>query len=138
MPERTIVTHELARLLGVLAHPQRIQIVEELRAGELDVNSIRALLGVSASRVSQHLGLMRSHHVVHERREGRHHYYSLVRPEMATWLLGALKFIEPNADKALHMRSVVAQVREMWTMDDEADAVEAVEPTHDETPPSRR
>jgi DNA-binding transcriptional ArsR family regulator len=124
MPERTIVTHEMARLLGVLAHPQRIQIVEELRAGELDVNSIRALLGVSASRVSQHLGLMRSHHVVHERREGRHHYYRLVRPELATWLVAGLKFIEPNPDMAQHMRSVVAHVREMWTMDDAADAVE--------------
>lgn len=125
MPERTIVTHELARLLGVLAHPQRIQIVEELRGGELDVNSIRALLGVSASRVSQHLGLMRSHHVVHERREGRHHYYSLVRPELATWLVAGLKFIEPNPDMAQHMRSVVAHVREMWTVDEEADAAEA-------------
>ncbi|MBU6160167.1 MAG: winged helix-turn-helix domain-containing protein [Myxococcales bacterium] len=135
MPERAIVTHELARLLGVLAHPQRIQIVEELRAGELDVNSIRALLGVSASRVSQHLALMRSHHVVHERREGRHHYYSLVRSDMASWLLGALKFIEPSPDKAQHMRSVVAHVREMWSMDDDADAVEA---TADATPASKR
>jgi DNA-binding transcriptional ArsR family regulator len=115
MPERAIVTHELARFLSVLAHPQRVQIVEELRNAELDVNTLREILGTSASRVSQHLGLLRAHHIVNERREGRHHYYSLTRPELASWLLDGLRFIEANAQSAEKLRDVVAHVREIWT-----------------------
>ena len=34
MPHRVLVAKELAELLGVLAHPNRIRIIEELREGE--------------------------------------------------------------------------------------------------------
>ncbi len=34
MPHRVLVTKELAELLGVLSHPHRIRIVEELRDGD--------------------------------------------------------------------------------------------------------
>lgn len=44
MPHRAIVAKELAGVLGVLAHPQRIRIIEELRNGERDVTSIQAAL----------------------------------------------------------------------------------------------
>ena len=71
MPERTLVTKELAQLLGVLSHPHRIRIVEELRAGECDVKSLQELLGISHAGVSQHLALLRAHRLVEERREGR-------------------------------------------------------------------
>ena len=45
MPQQSLASREMASLLGVLAHPHRIRIVEELRAGELDVNSLQSILG---------------------------------------------------------------------------------------------
>jgi DNA-binding transcriptional ArsR family regulator len=43
-------------------------------------------LELPGPRVSQHLGLMRLHRIVEERRDGRQHFYSLVYPEIAVWI----------------------------------------------------
>ena len=37
---------------------------------------------------------MRLHHIVEERRDGRHHFYSLIHPEIAVWIVEGLNFIE--------------------------------------------
>jgi DNA-binding transcriptional ArsR family regulator len=115
MPERTLISRELASLLGVLAHPHRIRIVEELRERERDVNSLQTLLGVSHSGVSQHLSLLRAHRIVSERREGRHVFYRLRQPELASWLTDALRFLEPDIAESTHLRSAVERVRSLWT-----------------------
>lgn len=112
MPDRVLITKELAELLGVLAHPHRIRIVEELRGGEeKDVNSLQAELGISHSSVSQHLSLLRAHRIVLERREGRHVFYRLRQPEMASWLTDALRFLEPDRE----IGSAVERVRSLWS-----------------------
>src|SRR3954467_1088802 len=98
MQDRGFATKELATLLGVLAHAERIRIVEELRNGELDVASLQQILGVAHCRVSQNLGILRSHRIVAERREGRHVYYRLVQPRMAAWLLEAMTFLEGDVN----------------------------------------
>lgn len=47
----------MAKLLGVLAHPNRIRIMEELRDGDHDVSSLQAALGISRGRsVFRHAG----------------------------------------------------------------------------------
>jgi hypothetical protein len=56
MPYRTIVSKELAELFGVLAHPHRIRIVEELQSGEKDVGTMAEVLQISHSGVSQRIG----------------------------------------------------------------------------------
>ena len=89
MPHRVLVTKELAELLGVLSHPHRIRIVEELRDGERDVNSLKVALGINHSGVSQHLMVLRASRLVSERREGRHVFYQLRQPDMAGWLMEA-------------------------------------------------
>ena len=94
MPERQLVAKELAEVLRVIAHPDRIRIIEELRAGECDVNSLIEALELPGPRVSQHLGLMRLHRILAERRDGRRHFYSLVHPEIAVWIVEGLSFIE--------------------------------------------
>ncbi|MDF1661007.1 MAG: metalloregulator ArsR/SmtB family transcription factor [Planctomycetota bacterium] len=115
MPARDLVTKELASLLGVFSHPHRIRIVEELRSGEHDVNALQELLQISHSRVSQHLSQLRSHKLVSERREGRHHYYSLAKPELATWLLQGLNFIEAEMSNVDEIHNACEEVRGLWT-----------------------
>lgn len=121
MPARQLVTKELAKLLGVLSHPHRIRIVEELRTEERDVNFLEGVLGISHARVSQHLALMRSHRLVIERRQGRRVFYHLEQPDLATWLLDGLRFIERDIEAAKNMRSAVEQVKTLWS-EDEAEA----------------
>lgn len=119
MSARELVTKELASLLSVFSHPHRICIVEELRNAEHDVNALQNLLGISHSRVSQHLSTLRSHKLVSERREGRHHFYSLAKPELAMWLLEGLDFIEAEISNDEEIHSACEVVRGLWATDKE-------------------
>ncbi|MBX7223112.1 MAG: metalloregulator ArsR/SmtB family transcription factor [Blastocatellia bacterium] len=114
MPYRTVVTKELGGLLGILSHPCRLQIVEELREGERDVNSLQESLGISHSGVSQHLTTLRAHQVVLERREGRHVFYRLRQPELAAWLVEGLAFIENDRESLERISSAVQAARQVW------------------------
>ncbi|MCK6508505.1 metalloregulator ArsR/SmtB family transcription factor [Myxococcota bacterium] len=111
----TVAAAELARLLSLLSHPHRIQIVEELRLGEQDVNHLQQALGVSHSRVSQHLAQMRAARVVSERREGRHVFYHLKQPDIAHWLLEGLGFLEAELREAEGLRDAVEKARHLWS-----------------------
>ena len=115
MPHRSVVSRELAELLGVLAHPHRLRIVEELRAGELDVGALKDILEISHSGVSQHLSVLRAHRLVTERREGRHVFYRLCHPELASWLLDGLTFLESDAEASQQLRQDVRRARAEWS-----------------------
>ena len=114
MPHRAIVARELAGLLSVLAHPQRIRIIEELRGGERDVSSIQAALEISHSGVSQHLMQLRAHRLVTERREGRQVFYRLRQPDLARWLTEAMRFIELESVEAEQLRKAIKKTRADW------------------------
>lgn len=114
MPARHIISKELAVLFGVLSHPDRVRIVEELRRGERDVNSLQELLGVSHSRTSQNLAVLRLNRIVTERRDGRHVFYRLEQPDLAAWVLEGVRFLEQGAARAEATRSAIAVVKQIW------------------------
>ncbi|MFK7886373.1 MAG: ArsR/SmtB family transcription factor [Gammaproteobacteria bacterium] len=113
MPSRAIVAKELASIFKVIAHPDRVRVIEELRAGEKDVNTLVEILELPGPRVSQHLSLLRAHRMVEERREGRHHFYHLSQPEIARWIAEGLTFVEGRMNGI--SRSAIEAAREMWT-----------------------
>ena len=101
-------------MLGVLSHPQRIRIVEELRGEERDVTSLQGILGISHAGVSQHLSLLRAHRLVDERREGRHVYYRLRQPELAAWLAMGIRFLGADLESHAQFQSALERVRVLW------------------------
>jgi DNA-binding transcriptional ArsR family regulator len=115
MPHRAVAAREMASLLGVLAHPHRVRIIEVLRTGEMDVNSLQDILEVSHSRVSQHLSVMRSHRIVTERREGRHVFYRLQQPGMAQWLMNGLVFLSMEQQIGREIREAVESTLQLWS-----------------------
>lgn len=115
MPHRALVTKELADFLGVLSHPHRIRIIEELREGEHDVNSLQVALGISHSGVSQHLMVLRAKRLVSERREGRRVFYQLPQPDLAIWLLEGTRFLERGTAEANDLRKAIGKIRKEWT-----------------------
>jgi len=117
VPYRAIVAKELAEMLGVLAHQNRIRIVEELRDGERDVNTLQAALGISHSGVSQHLTALRAHRLVSERRQGRQVFYRLRQPELATWLTEAMRFLEDSV-AAAQLHKAIKRTRAAWATED--------------------
>ena len=94
MANRMIVAKELAELCKIAAHPDRIRITENPHAGRKDVKTLAETLGISGSRVSQHLALLRAQKHVAEERKGRQHFYQLTQPKLAEWILDGLEFIE--------------------------------------------
>ncbi|MFL0672124.1 MAG: ArsR/SmtB family transcription factor [Erythrobacter sp.] len=111
MPSQIIVSRELADLLKLLAHPDRLRLIAQLRSGEQDVSSIAAALALPATRVSQHLALLRAHRLVEERRAGRTHFYHLVHQALAGWIVEALQFVDIRSrlDEAGHIDTVRAR-----------------------------
>jgi len=67
----------IAEALKIIAHPQRIRILEILKEGELYVSQIQNKLRVKQSITSQHLNAMKSKGILRARREGNTVYYSL-------------------------------------------------------------
>jgi ArsR family transcriptional regulator len=70
-----------ARLLRVLAEPERLRIIQCLRLGPRNVGDLAEVLGKHVAKVSHHLSVLRQAGLVEDLREGRHIIYSL-HPEV--------------------------------------------------------
>ncbi|MDZ7629567.1 MAG: metalloregulator ArsR/SmtB family transcription factor [Parvularculaceae bacterium] len=114
MPNRAILAREIAELLKVMAHPDRVRLIEELRNGSLDVTDLSTRLGIPPTRVSQHLALMKAHRVVADRPDGRHHLYSLVDRNLAGWLLDGAKFVHARAAAKMADRQALDAAAILW------------------------
>ena len=101
----------LSELLSKLSHPDRIRIVEELRAAEHDVNHLAETLELPHARVSQHLSVLRAQRIVRKRREGRRAYYELRNRDLARWLMDGLDFLEARIRESEEIRTSVEEVR---------------------------
>lgn len=66
-----------ATALRMLADPTRLRIMCLLRAGELDVGSLTAAVGVARPAVSQHLAKLRLAGLVRTHRQGRRALYAI-------------------------------------------------------------
>jgi DNA-binding transcriptional ArsR family regulator len=71
------VFYLLAETFQALGDSSRIQIVWALSKGELCVNDIAELVGMSQPAISHHLRTLRNLRLVRVRREGRTAFYSL-------------------------------------------------------------
>ncbi|MGL4421031.1 MAG: ArsR/SmtB family transcription factor [Gemmataceae bacterium] len=66
-----------ADLLAAIAEPNRIRIIECLRAGSKNVTELAKLLNVEIVNVSHHLGVLRTAGLVIDEKQGRFVHYSL-------------------------------------------------------------
>lgn len=80
----------------------------------MDVNGLQQILGISHSSVSQNLAILRAHHLVRERRQGRHVFYSLTNPTFSEWLLEGLQFLETGLVRHEDIRAAVEMARRLW------------------------
>jgi ArsR family transcriptional regulator len=66
-----------ARMLRALADPERLQIINFLRAGPRNVGELAELLHAKVVNVSHHLGVLRHAGVVLDEKQGRFVVYRL-------------------------------------------------------------
>lgn len=74
--------------LKAIAHPLRFQILQVLRAGELNVGEIEQKCGIGQPSLSQQLGVLRRAGLVDTRKSAKLVYYTLDQDRLST--LGAL------------------------------------------------
>ena len=77
-----------AEMLRVLAHPQRLRLIEllERKAVGLPVNELSACIGLAPAATSQHLNHMRRAGVLASLRQGREVWYRIADPRSLTIL----------------------------------------------------
>lgn len=115
MPYRLRAASELAKFLRALAHPRRIQILEELRRGERDVASLAKATKLAPSSVSQHLMVLRAHCVVADRREGRSVVYRLRSEELAEWLAQGMDYLPSMDQQTDEVRKAIKKAKSKWS-----------------------
>ena len=111
MPLRQRVVDDVAELFGVLAHPTRLKILSLLHEAEHDVSDLRDRLQVTATNVSQHLAILRSHHLVTARREGTRLNYALRDPRVAELINRGLDVLDAGAVEAHALHRAIGLVR---------------------------
>jgi SAM-dependent methyltransferase len=85
MDQPAVTTDGLQKLFKTLADPTRIRILGILAEAELAVHELMAVLGMTQSRVSRHLGILREAGLVRDRRDGTFVLYRLEVPSQGHW-----------------------------------------------------
>ena len=70
----------------LLAHPERLRILDALRRDAECVCHLEALLGKPQPYVSQQLRILREANLIVDEKDGLNVYYRLVDEEMTAWL----------------------------------------------------
>ena len=97
-----------AEFFKALAHPLRIQVLDELRGGPLNVTELRDRLGVEQSTLSQQLAVLRARNLVTTERQGNTIRYEVRDP--AIWqLLDSAREIFDN--QLIGVQDVLASLR---------------------------
>lgn len=79
-----------ANLFKGMAHPVRVRVLEILSAApDVSVTDLILDMNVEASRLSQHLSVLKTHHLVVSERRGSQVFYSLAYPRVAELLATA-------------------------------------------------
>jgi DNA-binding transcriptional ArsR family regulator len=77
---------KLAHRIKLLAHPERLRILDVLRREAECVCHLEALLAKPQPYVSQQLRLLREAGLIQNEQVGHNVYYRLVDPEVVVWL----------------------------------------------------
>jgi len=81
-PDYTMISNRLK----LLAHPERLRILDVLRRDAECVCHLEALLGKPQPYVSQQLRFLRQAGLIIDEKEGQNVYYRLVDAEVMAWL----------------------------------------------------
>lgn len=102
-PTKKRVLQLQSEICKILSNPKRLEILHELRNGEMTVSDLASTTGLRQANVSQHLALMRLRKIVFERRAGNAVFYHIAdrRINEACDVMQAVLIDQLNADSKL-------------------------------------
>ena len=97
------IYHYHAEMCKVLSHPKRLELIDLLRDGEMNVTDLCRTLGLSPGNLSQHLAMMRERRILVSRKEANMVYYRIANPRLLETfdLLREILFEQIRGDAAL-------------------------------------
>lgn len=98
----------LANSLKLLAHPERLRILDAVRRDAECVCHLEALLGKPQPYVSQQLRLLREAGVIDDERRGQNIYYRLANQDVGRWLQAILGPVEGELPEMERHKRVIA------------------------------
>lgn len=90
---------EVARLMKILSHPNRLLIVCELRAGERSVSALEGATGAPQPTLSRDLARLRAAGLVKTRRESKSVHYRLSDARLARIIDALCEAFGPGGKK---------------------------------------
>jgi rhodanese-related sulfurtransferase len=87
---------QFAAVAKALAHPHRLELVEQVAQGERTVETLASRTGLSIANASQHLQHMRRAGIVAARREGKFVFYNLADEAVLAVLAALRRIAERN------------------------------------------
>jgi DNA-binding transcriptional ArsR family regulator len=86
MDRRTHMKYQArAQIMKALAHPTRLFIVDQLKAGDRCVCELTEMIGADVSTVSKHLSVLKQAGIVEDEKQGTQVFYSLRVPCVLNW-----------------------------------------------------
>ncbi len=98
-----------AAFFRAMGHPQRIHILELLRAGPMSVGQLQDATGSPGSSVSQHLGVLRAANIVATERQGTTILYRVPDPELFELLDVARRIFNVHLSDAIDVLRLVEE-----------------------------
>jgi DNA-binding transcriptional ArsR family regulator len=92
-----------ATFFQALAHPTRIAILEILREGEVPVATIIERLGIEPANASQHFAVLRSKHIIVNRKEGNQVFYTVRDPLIIEVLDIMRKYFQAHLEDSISL-----------------------------------
>lgn len=100
-----------ADVFQALAHPTRIAIIELLGSRELSAGELIEKLGMEQANVSQHLAVLRSKHLVTNRKAGNQVFYSVRDPILFEVLMLMRNYFQKHLSEALEILGEMSDPR---------------------------
>lgn len=75
-----------SKIFKALGHPSRLLMVDALRAGEMCVCELQALIGDDMSTISKHLSILKAVDIISSKKRGTNIYYTLTLPCLDSFL----------------------------------------------------
>jgi len=94
--------NKISDLLAQIQQPARMQTLLIIGEDETCVCHIEAILGMRQATISQHLMALRKAGLVSTRRDGRHIYYRLAKPEVIQLLHFAARLVDISPEALAH------------------------------------
>jgi DNA-binding transcriptional ArsR family regulator len=105
MDRRTRLKYQArAEIMKALAHPTRLFIVDQLKAGDRCVCELTEMIGADVSTVSKHLSVLKQAGIVEDEKQGTQVFYSLRVPCVLNWYSCVEGVLE---DRAARQRQAV-------------------------------